>query len=666
MRLPILTALILLVLAAPALAAPAVTVLPSSIDTTGKISTDGAAPVYVVRTDYDAFGVWFSDAGVNTAIINDVAAPEALIWTGVNAANSVDFVSPVNARIVVPGSGGVPAKTSRVTVEAGYVDTPGNVRLEAYDCAGRLIASTNTADAATGPHGRSQFTISSAEIQSIRVIGVPADKFGVDQIALADTAPCLASAAVVLAPATASPLTSATHTLTATVTESGEPVSGRTVTFTVVSGPNAGLTRTATTNGAGVATASYPGTAAGTDVIEARFDALDRFTRRSNRVSVEWRPDADADGVADSADNCPNAANPDQADGDKDNVGDACDPLFDADGDAVADAIDNCPGLANPDQADGDKDGAGDACDGLFDTDRDLVRDAVDNCPSVANAAQVDTDKDGIGDACDGLLDSDRDGVGDLADNCPDVANANQADADKDKVGDACDILPPGDRPVVVGTTARVAAVSGDVFIKLPPGTAAAARASRAAARISQNDAPIEGFVPIKGVATVPIGSQIDARRGQIELQTAPTFSRAGARSRLQQGRFAAALFAIRQARARKAKQRARRPTTDLKLLSPPGTERACAAASTFRPIKGVVRTLSAVAKGSFRAIGGASTTTATNATWLVSDRCDGTLTEVGSGTATVRSSRTGREFKVHAGQGYLVRARLFAARQRS
>jgi hypothetical protein len=35
----------------------------------------------------------------------------------------------------------------------------------------------------------------------------------------------------------------------------------------------------------------------------------------------------------------------------------------DADGDGRADAIDNCPAAANPDQADGDADGHGDACD---------------------------------------------------------------------------------------------------------------------------------------------------------------------------------------------------------------------------------------------------------------------------------------------------------------
>lgn len=174
-------------------------------------------------------------------------------------------------------------------------------------------------------------------------------------------------------------------------------------------------------------------------------------------------PDGDMDGVADAVDNCPMIANPDQADADMDEIGDACDD--DGDNDGVADAEDNCPMVANPDQYDLDRDGQGDACDpdpdgdGLddaaelakgtdrlrADTDADGVNDGEDTCPLQADRVGADTDGDGAGDACD--PDDDGDGVLDFADNCVTIANPGQGeecagDIDGDGVADGDDTCP--------------------------------------------------------------------------------------------------------------------------------------------------------------------------------------------------------------------------------
>jgi len=92
--------------------------------------------------------------------------------------------------------------------------------------------------------------------------------------------------------------------------------------------------------------------------------------------------DGDGDGIADGEDNCPDVFNPvrpleqAQGDTDQDGTGDACDlcPLDqtdacmglegnDLDADGVPNGADNCPLQPNGDQADGDEDGKGDACD---------------------------------------------------------------------------------------------------------------------------------------------------------------------------------------------------------------------------------------------------------------------------------------------------------------
>ncbi|MDB4956303.1 MAG: hypothetical protein JWO36_3872 [Myxococcales bacterium] len=65
----------------------------------------------------------------------------------------------------------------------------------------------------------------------------------------------------------------------------------------------------------------------------------------------------------------------------------SCGTVSDRDNDGIVDTSDNCPDLANPDQADEDGDKIGDLCD---------------PCPPYGNvSANKDSDGDGVGDGCD-------------------------------------------------------------------------------------------------------------------------------------------------------------------------------------------------------------------------------------------------------------------------
>ena len=229
----------------------------------------------------------------------------------------------------------------------------------------------------------------------------------------------------------------------------------------------------------------------------------------------------------------------------------------------------------------------------------------------------------------------------------PSGISAETADADKDGIVDSQDTLPAGNVPPVAGVRTVLTLLSGTVYVKLP------------ATRPLQQ---LPGFVPLKGIAALPIGTVVDARRGTIAIETARDGRPAtDPRRRLGRATLSQAIFQIRQARARRAAQRTRQIPTSFVLASAPQAERGC---RSRVPIKGVVRTFQVRANGLFRVSGGASRAEGGTATWHTTDRCTGTTTRVTRGKVTVYDKARRRTVTVRAGARYVARARLFQAKK--
>ena len=193
------------------------------------------------------------------------------------------------------------------------------------------------------------------------------------------------------------------------------------------------------------------------------------------------------------------------------------------------------------------------------------------------------------------------------------------------------DETPDGDEPALrpqLATSVAVKPSRGEVRVRLP-GTSS--------------------FAPLGSNSELPVGSELDARRGVVALTAAlPS-------GRTQTGRFGGGRFLIRQNR---------RGLVDLHLRGS-----FCSRAAARRSAEGSAAAVAARRRagrrlwgrdrgGRFRTHGRNSHATVRGTRWLVADGCEGTLTRVTSGSVVVRDTVRRKRVIVRAGARYLARSR--------
>jgi hypothetical protein len=209
----------------------------------------------------------------------------------------------------------------------------------------------------------------------------------------------------------------------------------------------------------------------------------------------------------------------------------------------------------------------------------------------------------------------------------------------------------PPPAPPVLGQSFNIKPVSGLVLVKFPGSHAADPTASAALAKGL-------GFVPLTELRSIPAGSEIDARRGTIQLAAAPSVRH----GKLQKGTFTGGIYKLSQDRRGLTKG-----TTNLVLqegafrgapsyASCPRGAADGPAAQTARLSSRVLQTLRGNAHGHFRTRGRYSAATVRGTIWGVRDRCDGTLTVVTRGVVAVQDFVRHITVLVHGGHQYLAR----------
>jgi hypothetical protein len=151
-------------------------------------------------------------------------------------------------------------------------------------------------------------------------------------------------------------------------------------------------------------------------------------------------------------------------------------------------------------------------------------------------------------------------------------------------------------------------------------------------------------FVTLTDPQQLPIGTTFDTTRGRVTLTSA-----SDKKGDTQHAWFYEGVFKVGQTSGSQ-------PITTLTLT---GTKPSCTTASARAAAKRKPKSrhLWGDGKGRFRTTGQFSSATVRGTRWVVSDRCDGTLTRVVTGVVTVRDLVRHKTVRIRAGQQYLARA---------
>jgi hypothetical protein len=182
--------------------------------------------------------------------------------------------------------------------------------------------------------------------------------------------------------------------------------------------------------------------------------------------------------------------------------------------------------------------------------------------------------------------------------------------------------------PPVPGQAVNVNVVSGQVRVKVPGGK----------------------FVPLTNNVQIPVGSQLDTRKGRVKLTSAATIA-----GKTQTSDFYDGTFQIKQSVPKKSAPL----VTDI-VLKGQASRASCSLRSVDKKKgpKSVLGKLWGSGKGKFRTSGKYASATVRGTIWLTQDECDGTLIRVKRGTVQVRDLRRHKTVTVKAGHSYLARAR--------